>query len=58
MMARSDSAYTGGVAVGTPAGSTVTATRLAAFDSSPMNHFSSQYAGHATVLFGSTRSRW
>ena len=42
-MARSDSANTGGACRGTPAGSTVTATRLAAFDWSPMNHLSSQY---------------
>jgi hypothetical protein len=58
MIARSVSACTGGLPVATPSGSTVTAMRFAAFDWSPMNHLSFQYDGHATVLFGSTRSRW
>jgi hypothetical protein len=58
MIARSDSPNSGGACCGTPAGSTVTATRLAEFDWSPMNHLSSQYAGHATPLAVSTRSRW
>ena len=58
MIARSDSANSGGAAVATPLGSTVTATRFAGPVWSPMNHLLSQYAGHATPLFTSTFSRW
>jgi hypothetical protein len=52
------SANAGGAWWGTPAGSTVTATRFAELDSSPMNHLLFQYAGHATPLAVSTSDRW
>src|SRR5437879_3877418 len=50
MIARSDSANAGGTCWATPAGSTVTATRLAGLHSSPMSHLSFQYCGQATPL--------